>query len=174
MEPLSYVNLGMSLLAGSASAALWVVQWREKRPQLSIHLDRLEQLRFYSSPNESAWDASLVLKLIVANDSTLPNAILRASAWLQNRDGTWQEGEARLLEEPERVGPLTELPLNLPARTTCMLRIHVCFSVPRAGQSEPDGVDDLAVLRRATAEPARLKVKLSGLGNNIFRGILSL
>ncbi len=172
MDQMSLLNMGMSTLAGAASAALWVLQLREKQPQLSIYLDQLERLRFDAGPDEATWVVSVQFKLVVANNSTLPNAVLKARAWLRSREGAWLEGEPRLVEEAVGIDSLPGLPVNLASRTTAALRLHQCFVIPRPGGEED--CDDLTYFRRVTSRSPQLKVELTGLGGKTFRTLLAV
>ena len=61
------------------------------------------------------------VKTVVANYSTLPNALLGVDASVKMRDGSWQPAETRL-------DPKTPLPINVPSLHTVRLDLVVTLA----------------------------------------------
>src|SRR5262249_46645517 len=111
---------------------------------------------------------SFDVKTVVANYSTLPNAVLRAQAAVLLRDGSWHAGETRLDAK-------TPMPFNLAPLQT--VRLDLSFAVPLPAVAEGDACknthETYALYRDLfLAQPLQVKVVLTTLGEKQFTDVL--
>ena len=107
-------------------------------------------------------------KLIVANYSSLPNALLGVRAWLKTREGGWL---------PAKVAPdvSTPLPINVPPLQTVRLNLSVPVEVPACPEGEEcRNTSATFRLYRDRFLPAELELKLelTGLGETPFMTVV--
>jgi hypothetical protein len=111
----------------------------------------------------------LDLKAVVANHSSLPNAVIGLRAWVRRRDGSWQAAEAA-------ADPKTPLPLNLPSLQTARLNLTATLALPAVpeGTSCRNTHETFALYRRLfLADPLEVKVEVAGLGDRSFADVLA-
>lgn len=165
----AFVSFALSASSAAATLYLWAVKARQERANLRV---------CPAEPNVGGYARSscgdpirlvFELKTIVANHSTLPNAVLGLRAWVKRRDGSWQAATAT----PD---PKTPLPLNLPSLQTARLNLSAVIDLPAApeGESCRNTHETFALYRRQfLAEPLEVKVEVEALGDRSFAGVLS-
>jgi hypothetical protein len=168
MESLmSMVSLGGSAVSFVATFYFWLIRANRERPRLRPYI--LDRDIFLGNSTAESRQIGVKVGLIVANYSTLPNAILRAKASLRGTNGQWVE--LGFLS----IGKETPLPLNLSPMTTVLLRILGHLTLPYAADLEDGNKTVGNYLRKHIAEPRILRVELHSLNDRIdtFELILS-
>ena len=163
------VSFVLSSITALATFYLWAVKARQERPRLRACK---AEPRFGGYAPSSCGDPvrlAFEVKAVVANCSSLPNALLGVRVWLRLREGTWQEAEAKIDER-------TALPLNLPAMQTSRLNLTATLAVPALaqGQSCRNTHETFALYRECyLAQPLEVKLELGALGDQAFTDVLS-
>src|ERR1700722_17998707 len=106
----------MSIFSAAISCYFWLVRARQERPRLEVCK---AEPRFGGYANSSCGDPiklTFEVKVIVANYSTLPNALLGLNSWVKTREGAW-------LEAVTIPDPKTPLPLNVSPLQTVRLNL---------------------------------------------------
>jgi hypothetical protein len=159
---------GFVMSAGSAAVSgyVWVQQRAANRPCLTTTLAGIERIHCHIGGTDATLKFGLQLKFVVANLSTQPNAIVRVRYTLAGRSGWPTDG----VIETGPKSPASELPINLPPRTTTPLTTLAWFEL-----TKPPGYDPNAdtgyreSLGQFAANPLVLMVELTGLGGQPFR-----
>jgi hypothetical protein len=170
MEALSsHVSFGVSLITALFTFYYWIVKARKEQPRLKLYP---ADPQFGGHAQSSCSDpVKLVfeVKSVVANYSTLPNALLGVQSWVKMRDGSWQEAETRL-------DPKTPLPLNVPPLQTVRLDLALTIAVPAVPEGEAcrNTQETFALYReRCVSQPLEAKVALKTLGEKLFANVLT-
>jgi hypothetical protein len=163
------VSFVLSSITALATFYLWAVKARQEQPRLRVC--KAEPRFGGYSPSSCGDPVRLVfeVKAVVANYSSLPNALLGVRTWLRLRDGSWREAEARIDER-------TALPLNLPAMQTSRLNLTATLAVPALaqGQSCRNTHETFALYSgHYLAQPVAVKLELTALGDRAFTDVLS-
>lgn len=163
---LTLVSLAGAVLSGAGTAWFWLVRSRGERPQLACELAGHE---FYlGDGRQESRMLGLRLKLIVANDSTLPNAVLGARGWVALADGGWQE-----------LAPLafdcdTPRPVNMPPLQTALVTVNGYLTFPAGEETERRTAHETlkAYADRHLADPRWVRVELRGMKDRSFAATL--
>src|SRR5947209_17265357 len=105
------VSFALSTVSALATFYMWAVRARQERPRLKLCK---AEPRFGGHAHSSCADPvklTLEVRAVVANYSSLPNAVLGVRAWVRTREGSWRPAEAA-------VDPKNPLPLNVPPMQT--------------------------------------------------------
>ena len=163
------ISLVGSAFATLSSLYLWVVRFRGERPNLTVHLagpvgaDTLAAAADAPPGHTRSGSTARALfgvKAVVANSSTLPNAVLGVKAWVQAADGGWLPATLSLDEK-------TQPPFNVPPMQTTPLAFTATVVVPERPESAPK-VSRRDAAREAVARPLRIGVELTGLHEKRF------
>jgi hypothetical protein len=151
-------------MIGSALTALWtayfwLVRVKRERPDLRPYI--ADQEMFLGNTVGETRQVGLKLGLIVANYSSLPNALLGVRLWLRQRDGGWLPIEGVTFD------PKTPLPFNVPAMQTVLVRIAGRVAFPTADEIEGTPATLANYLERNVGAPREIGVELRGLGDYI-------
>jgi hypothetical protein len=165
----SQLSFGVSIVTALATFYFWAVKAKQERPRLKLYK---AETPFGGHAQSSCGDpVKLVfeVKSIVANFSSLPNALLGVQSCVKMRNGSWQAAETRL-------DPKTPLPVNLAPMQTFRLDLALTLAVPAI----PEGHDckntheTFAVYRdRYVAQPLEVKVAVKTLGEKRFTNVLT-
>ncbi len=164
----SYFSLGVSLCTAAVTFFFWIVKARREQPQLRIYPTDSPIGGYAQSSCTDPIKLTFDVKTIVANYSTLPNAVLGAQATIKMTDGTWREAETR-------IDPKTPLPLNIASLQTVKLDLSLAVTVPAVpeGQACKNTHETYALYRdRFVAQPLQVKVGLKTLGGKLFADVL--
>jgi hypothetical protein len=159
----------MSIFSAAISCYFWLVRARQERPRLEVCK---AEPRFGGYANSSCGDPiklTFEVKVIVANYSTLPNALLGLTSWVKTCEGAW-------LEAVTTPDPKTPLPLNVPPLQTVRLNLTSTVALPVVPEGDAcRNTNETFVLYRDRylAQPIEVKVELSALGNKPFTGVLA-
>jgi hypothetical protein len=164
----SYFSLGVSICTAAATFFFWIVKARRERPHLTIYPADPQFAGYAQSSFSDPIKLNFEVKTIIANYSTLPNAVLGVQATVKMSDGTWREAETR-------IDPKTPLPLNIASMQTMKLELSLALVVPAVpeGQACKNTHETYAVYRdRFLAQPLQVKVELKTLGEKMFANVL--
>jgi hypothetical protein len=148
-----------SALTAAWTAYFWVVRVKRERPDLRPHLADHEV--FLGNTVGEARQVGIKLGLVVANYSSLPNALLGVRLWIRKRDGGWLPIESVTFDAK------TPLPFNVPAMQTVLVRIMGRVAFPTADDIEGTPTTLADYLNRHAATPREIGVELRGLGDHI-------
>ncbi len=169
MEALSsYVSLGVSICTAGATFFFWIVKAKQERPNLKIYAADPQFAGHAQSSSSDPIRLTFEVKTVVANYSTLPNAVLGVQALVKMRDGSWHEAETR-------IDPRTPLPLNIASLQTVKLELSLTVTVPAVpeGDACKNTHEAYALYRdRFVAQPLQVKVALRTLGERMFASVL--
>jgi hypothetical protein len=164
----SYFSLGVSICTAVTTFALWVLKANRELPRLKVYA---------ADPQIGGWAQSscgdpirlaFEVKTVVANYSTLPNAVLGVHASVLMRDGSWRDAEAR-------IDAKTPMPLNLAPLQTVKLDLSFVLAVPAvsAGEACRNTHETYALYRdRFLTQPLQVRVALTTLGEKQFADVL--
>ena len=163
------VSFGFSTLTALATFYFWIVKARQERPWLRVCKAEPQITGYARGSCDDPIRLTFEVKTIVANYSSMPNALLGVRAWVRMREGGWQEAETS-------IDAKTPLPLNLPSLQTARLNLTATVAVPAV----PEGTacrnthETFALYRdRFLAQPVEVRVELSALNDQAFRDVLS-
>ena len=169
METLSsYFSLGMSFCTAVATFFFWIVKAKREQPRLKIYPADPQFGGYAQSSCSDPIKLSFEVKTVVANFSTLPNAVLGVQAAVKMIDGSWRAAETR-------IDAKTPLPLNMGSLQTVKLDLSLAVMVPAVpeGQACKNTHETYALYRdRFVAQPLQVKVELKTLGERLFANVL--
>jgi hypothetical protein len=150
---MSYIGFAGSALSMLTTFYFWTVRVRNERPRLQSYL--MDRELFLGLARDDMRQIGVKVGVIVANYSSLPNAILGARAWIRLRSG-WAEVENVAFDKQ------TPPPFNVPPLQTVMLRLSgtLTFAYDEALE---DGSKTLTNYLALLAEPFEIKVELRHL-----------
>ena len=154
-----------SALTAAWTAYFWLVRVKRERPDLRPYLADQETFLAHSTGDQRY--VGCKFGLIVANYSSLPNALLGVRLWLRQRDRGWLEVENVTFDAK------TPLPFNVPAMQTVLVRVagRVAFPTVDDFEGTPTVVSDY--LDRNLATKREIGVELRGLGDYVATAELS-
>jgi hypothetical protein len=164
----SYFSLGVSICTAAATFFFWIVRVNRERPYLRIYPVEPQFGGYAQSSCSDPIKLTFDVKTIVANHSTLPNALLGVGAMIKMSDGSWREAETR-------IDAKTPLPLNIASLQTVKLELSLAVAVPAVpeGQACKNTHETFALYRdRFVAQPLQVKVGLKTLGEKLFANTL--
>jgi hypothetical protein len=170
MEALSsYFGLGVSICTALATFYFWIVKYRQEKPWLKIYQAEPQLAGHAQSASSDPIKLVFDLKTVVANYSSLPNAVLGAQSWIRMQDGSWREAETRF-------DPRTQLPLNLASLHTVRLDLSATIGVSAVPEGDAcKNTNEAFVLYRDryVSQPLEVKVALQTLGEKLFADVLT-
>jgi len=156
---LAYASFGGSAFSTLATFYFWLVKARAERTNLKPYA--VDREFFLGTSNPQMRQVGLKLGMVVANYSTLPNALLKAKLQCRGRGDQWLDVGGLTFDKQ------TPLPFNLPPLHTTLLRLNGTLSFPYANALE-DGNKTLAnYLREHLAEPRMVRVELHSLNDRV-------
>src|SRR5262245_8341409 len=160
MESLiAYASFSGSVFSTVATFYFWLVKARAERANLKPTL--VDREFYLGTSNPETRQIGVKLGLVVANYSTLPNALRKAKLQCRGRAQTWLDVGGLAFDKQ------TPLPFNLPPLHTVLLRLNGALSFPYAPTLE-DGNKTMAnYLREHLAEPRTVRVELHSLNNRV-------
>jgi hypothetical protein len=169
MEPQTAVSL-VSLVGAAFSTVTtvyyWFVRARGERPNLKAEL--VEREWFLGAGTAEKRQLGFKLGLVVANGSTLPNAVLGIRLWVKQREGKWLEAEHVVLDKS------TPQPCNLPALQTGYIVVNGNLTFPTLQELEQGGNKALvAYADHFLASPRTFRVELKGLNDRRFTNVIT-
>lgn len=166
----SQLSFGISVTTALITFYFWIVKARREQPRLRIYQAEGQAGGYahssYGDPIKLVFD----VKSVVANYSTLPNAVLGVQAKVKMRDGSWREAETRLDAK-------TPLPLNISAMQTVRLDMSVTLALPAVPEGETckNTHQTFTLYReRCVAQPLQVKIALKTLGEKLFADVLTM
>jgi hypothetical protein len=167
MSSMSMPVLSMigTVLSFAWTAYFWLIRVKRERPDLRPYI--ADQEWFLGSTVGPTRQIGVKLGVIVANYSSLPNALLSIRLWLRQREGRW------LAVEGVSFDPKTPLPFNVPAMQTVLVRVTGRVAFPTTDAIEGDSTTLSKYLERYAAQPRQIGVELRGLGDYISTAELS-
>lgn len=148
-----------SALTALLTVYLWVVRIKRERTDLRPYI--ADQEVFLGNTIGETRQVGLKLGLIVANYSSLPNALLGVRLWLRQKDGGWLPMEGVTFDAR------TPLPFNVPAMQTALIRIAGRVAFPTADDIEGTPTTLADYLDRYVVAPREIGIELKGLGDYI-------
>jgi hypothetical protein len=156
------MTMPITSLIGSAltfawTCYFWLVRVKRERPDLRPYFADHEM--FLGTSTGETRQVGVKLGLVVANYSSLPNAVLGVRLWLRRRDGEW------LAVENLSYAPDTPMPFNVPAMQTVVVRLVGRVAFPYADDLEGTPQTLADYLEKHLAGPREFGVEVRGLGN---------
>src|SRR5205814_1592842 len=142
---------------------LWVMRFQGERPNLTVHLAGpvgADTLAAAADAPPGTARALFGVKAVVANYSTLPNAVLGVKAWVKAADGEWLAATLSLDEK-------TQPPFNMPPMQTTPLAFTATVVVPERPESAPK-LSRREAAREAVSRPLQIGVELTALREKRF------
>jgi hypothetical protein len=164
----SYLSFAVSLSSALFTFYFWIVKSRMERPRLECYPVEPDLSGHAATSSGDPIKLSFEPKIIVANYSSLPNAVLGATVWVRDRDCCWLPTHAM-------IDASTPLPLNLAPMQTTRLNLRVTIEVPAIPQGEKcRNTNETFALYRGTALPDNLemRIELTGLCRRVFTSSL--
>ena len=164
-----HISFGVSVVTALFTFYFWLIKARRERPCLKIYQADPQLGGFAQSSCTDPVKLVFEVKSVVANYSSLPNALLGVEAKVKMRDGSWQDAETRL-------DPKTPLPINIPAMQTMRLDVSLTIAVPAVpeGQACRNTQETFALYRnRFVAQPLEVNIGLVTLGEKLFAYVLT-
>lgn len=160
----STMMMPIASMIGSALTALWtgyfwLIRVKRERPDLRAYVADHETFLAHSTGDQR--HVGVKLGLIVANYSSLPNALLGVRLWLRQRDRGWLEVESVSFDAK------TPLPFNVPAMQTVLVRVAGRVAFPTADEFEGTPTAMANYLERYLAAKRMVGVELKGLGEYV-------
>jgi hypothetical protein len=161
------ISLAVSAASLGMTTYFWIVKSLRERPRLS--LDVVGQQSFVDLGRGSDEDRWLQFRMaiVVANRSTLPNAVLDARVyWLPRDESTWEETPDVALVDS------TKLPVNIPSLQTGLVTLEWWQKFPTSPHAEslsaPVGIIN-GYLEEYFAGKNCIAVEVFGLQGKSFR-----
>jgi hypothetical protein len=156
-------------VAGSAVSMLttgyfWFVRMRQERPCLKPYLADHEF--FLGLSRDGVRQLGFKVGVIVANHSSLPNAILGARLWVRLQDD-WQEVDNLAFDKQ------TPQPFNLPPLQTVLLRLTGAVSFAYEDALEGSSRTAANYLDAHVARPIQVKLELRHLNERTDTHVLT-
>jgi hypothetical protein len=159
------VSLVGSGFATASTLYFWLIRANRERPQLKTYLTSPFDASFLAGSGDTM-RSQFYVKAVVANYSTLPNAILGARTWVKARDGSWQLATTIF---PEK----NQVPCNLAPLQTVPLQITTTIVVPAPAEGTPRPASQREAAFQSVAQPVEIKVELRCLGDKHFTDVLT-
>lgn len=155
----AYASFAGSAFSTLATVYFWFVRARGERPNLRPYV--VDREFFLGAMTPESRHIGVKLGLVVANYSTLPNALLRATLQLRGRAGQWLAVADLAFDKS------TPLPFNLPPLTTVLLRLNGTLAFPFSAALEEGNKTVANYLRDHVAEPRMVRVELHSLKDRV-------
>jgi hypothetical protein len=160
-----YVGLAGSVFSTVLTVYFWLVKSRRERPDLRGFLADREL--FLGTQTADRRQIGVKLGLVVANYSSLPNAILGVSMSAKQRDGTW------LALEDVTFDKQTPMPFNVPSLQTVLLRVTGRANLASVGTLEQGGNLLGNYITHYLTNPREFRVELQALNDRRFTATLT-
>jgi hypothetical protein len=157
---MTVVSLAGAAASTGATVYFWFVRVRSERARLTCEL--VERELYLAGMTEQTRQVGLKLGLVVANGSSLPNALLGVKVRVKLRDGGWLEAEKVAFDK------VTPRPINVTAMQTTFLVVNAYLSFASVSELEQGGKTLAAYADHYLANPREIEVELKGLNNRRF------
>jgi hypothetical protein len=164
----SYFSFAVSVCSALFTFYFWIVKARQERPSLKCYAVDPQLSGYAFSSSGDPIKLIFEPKLILANYSSLPNAVLGATVWMRHRDDGWLPTRAV-------IDAATPLPLNLAPMQTTRLGLRLTIEVPPVAEGDRcRNTHETFALYRNLMLPERLelRVELTSLGGCVFTSSL--
>jgi hypothetical protein len=165
----------LSIGSAAATAYFWLVRNNAERPRLRSHWGVVEGVECNAGKSDATWRVGLRLKVVVTNASALPNALLDVRASVKGQEGAWLPAQRESIAG-RSVGPVTELPLNLPAQQAVVVRTWAWFEAPRTSgvaAPHPDRPHTWEPYLSSLGQPLQVRVELRALRGRTFTNVVT-
>ncbi|MBI4615705.1 MAG: hypothetical protein HY720_18955 [Planctomycetes bacterium] len=165
---INLVSLTSSAVATVLTIYFWLVRAQRERPWLAVYLapglgaDQSSS----GSGTEGAVTCHYYCRAVLANYSSLPNAVIGIRAWLRSRDRGWL---AARVETEAR----SSVPFNLAPMQTCAVDLALSVELPGSLSGSTTASRKESALG-SVGSPLALKVELLALGERRFTQILEV
>ena|SRR5438105_4104316 len=164
---MSTVSLFGSAASAAATAYFWISRFRREQPNLRIYPAAQTPdviLGVYRGETRSL---QFKTSAVVANYSSMPNAVISVELGMKRRDGSWAD---------IAIVRAAGLPLNVPPMTTARLELEWSVMLPSLAPAEALRANEItnAYLEHYYATPAKFGVSIWALGETEFRAVLPL
>ncbi len=163
---LDMVSLSGSVLATGITLFFWLVKARREKPLLrSYAVGSLDAAQAPSAKDGHVRN-TFFYRGVVANYSTLPNAVIGVRVRVKMRSGEWVEAQVSAEKEqqlPLNVSPLQTAPL--------VLQVGLESTGSLSGSTTIDRRDNALA---ALSSPPQFDVELTALGRRAFRDIVTV
>ncbi len=156
---IAYGSLSGSVLSTVVTLYFWFVRARGERPNLRAYV--IDREFFLGGSSAEKRQVGVKVGLVVANYSTLPNAILRAKLQGRTKTGAWLDVANLAFDK------LTPLPFNLAPLHTVLLRLGGNFTFPYSAPLEDGNKTIGNYLREHLTEPRLVRLELHSLNDRI-------
>ncbi len=167
-----YASLAASLIALSSTLYFWLVRANRERAQLMVQPIReltgtvvtsfhdmatIQRLR----PADDEYCIKYWMDVAIVNNSALPNALLGAKVWLQDKKGEWLEMDVSHQSHDQDLFPLNVPPLNIST-----LKMSLATNVRM--QIDDSNLGRAAAAGDALPRQIPIQIELIGLQNKRF------
>ncbi|MFT3878328.1 MAG: hypothetical protein QM703_01555 [Gemmatales bacterium] len=156
---LPIVSLAGSVFSTACTGYFWFVKVRKEQPNLKSYLH--DHDLFLGNGYGDTRGIGLNVNVIVANYSSLPNAIVGVKLAVKLRDGNWQPVTGVTCDKS------APLPLNISPLQTSLLRLNgrLTFVALEELEKQRDVVG--AYSKHYLAQPLEFQVELQSLNNRV-------
>jgi hypothetical protein len=151
---MTYIGFGGSVISMLATFYFWLVRIRQERPCLKPYLADREF--FLGLGRDNVRQIGLKARIIVANHSVLPNALLGVRLWVRLHDG-WQEVHNLAFDKD------SPQPFNIPPMQTVLLRLTGFLTFPYHDAFEGDSKTLSNYVNSFVLQPVEIKVQMQHL-----------
>ena len=156
---LSYASISGSVFSTIATFYFWLVKARGERTNLKPYA--VDREFFLGNSGAEKRQIGLKMGLVIANYSTLPNAILKVKLQLRGRGEQWIDVAGVAFDKQ------TPLPFNLPPLHTVLLRLNGTLNFPYAANLEEGNKALGNYIREHLAEPRMARLELHSLNGRV-------
>ena len=165
----SVVSLVGSAATAAATAYMWLTRFRKERPNLQLYPAAAHTGIELGVLRGETRFLHFKFGAVVANYSSLPNAVIDVAVDLRRPDRSWQE-----VEKPRATAAL---PLNVTSMTTALLTLE--WVLPLQAVAEAEAVDGpgaivAGYLAHYFTAPAAARLTVLALGDREFAAVLSI
>jgi hypothetical protein len=154
---LSYAGAAGSAVSMLTTLYFWFVRMRNEQPRLKPFVADKEF--FLGLSRDNVRQIGINVSIIVANYSSLPNAILGARLWIRQKDG-WLAVDNLTFDKQ------SPQPFNVAPLQTVLLRLNGTLSFPYRDEFEEGSKTMSNYLQALLAQPLEMKLQLRDLGDH--------
>ncbi len=169
MDVLGMFSLIGSVFATASTVYFWFMRVKQEQPRLKVHIAgplSADSLAAGANAPPNTARSQFSIKAVVANYSSLPNAVLGVKAWVKSLDGTWQQAATSVDDKAQP-------PFNLPPLHTVPLALTATVTVPERPETAPR-LSRREVALQSVAQPVQLKLELTALNEKRFTEVISV
>jgi hypothetical protein len=144
----------------------WVMRAGKERPNLRAYLTQWQWTDVDYARDEGRINNVYALRLVIANYSSLPNAVLGVDSEVLLPDGSWAPCRTIVADD----GDKPTLPVNLSPMTTAPVEIRVFYNT--AGKTGGTRAERSEQAMNAIAKPATFRIQVKALNARSFHAIV--